>query len=93
MLIREAMVAHGPDGAGLWVSSDERIGLAYRQARVPFVDVEPFRALHPLRMLTSPPTKALLAATQRHPLPHKILRKKTGFGIHVREWAPMDHSL
>jgi asparagine synthase (glutamine-hydrolysing) len=28
---REAMMARGPDGAGLWVSSDGRVGLAHRR--------------------------------------------------------------
>ena len=35
--IREAMLARGPDGAGLWMSADERTGLAqtryYRSQR------------------------------------------------------------
>ena len=70
------------------------------EVSVPFVDVELFRALLPLRKSTTTPTKALLAATPRHPLPDAVLnRKKTGFAIPVREWAakavgaPTDHNL
>jgi len=70
------------------------------EVRVPFVDVELFRALLPLRKSTTPPTKGLLAATPHPPLPDQILnRKETGFAIPVREWAsravgaPMDHNL
>lgn len=32
--IREAMVKRGPDGAGLWVSDDGRIGLAHRRLAI-----------------------------------------------------------
>src|SRR5919109_3056624 len=32
--IREAMVARGPDGAGLWLSPDKSIGLAHRRLAV-----------------------------------------------------------
>lgn len=35
--IREAMIRRGPDGAGLWVSSDRRIGLAHR--RLSIIDI------------------------------------------------------
>jgi asparagine synthase (glutamine-hydrolysing) len=31
LAVREAMVARGPDGAGLWMSSDGRVGLAHRR--------------------------------------------------------------
>lgn len=31
---RDAMVARGPDGAGLWVSDDERVGLAHRRLAI-----------------------------------------------------------
>jgi len=32
--IREAMLKRGPDGAGLWVSADQRIGLAHRRLAI-----------------------------------------------------------
>lgn len=32
--VREAMAARGPDGAGLWVSNDRRIGLAHRRLAI-----------------------------------------------------------
>ena len=32
--IREAMVSRGPDGAGLWISNDKRIGLAHRRLAI-----------------------------------------------------------
>ena len=32
--IREAMVKRGPDGAGLWISNDQRIGLAHRRLAI-----------------------------------------------------------
>ena len=32
--IREAMVSRGPDGAGLWVSNNGRIGLAHRRLAI-----------------------------------------------------------
>ena len=32
--IREAMLQRGPDGAGLWVSNDQRIGLAHRRLAI-----------------------------------------------------------
>src|SRR5688572_19459569 len=32
--IREAMVMRGPDGAGLWISGDQRIGLAHRRLAI-----------------------------------------------------------
>ncbi len=32
--IREAMIRRGPDGAGLWISNDQRIGLAHRRLAI-----------------------------------------------------------
>jgi len=34
LCIREAMVKRGPDGAGLWMSDDRRIGLAHRRLAI-----------------------------------------------------------
>lgn len=36
-LIRDAMVSRGPDGAGMWLASDRRVGLAHR--RLALVDL------------------------------------------------------
>src|ERR1035437_8089901 len=32
--IRDAMSARGPDGAGQWMSADERVGLAHRRLAI-----------------------------------------------------------
>ena len=32
--IRDAMIARGPDGAGLWISPDQRVGLAHRRLAI-----------------------------------------------------------
>lgn len=37
--IRDQMVARGPDGAGLWMSPDRRVGLAHR--RLAIIDLSP----------------------------------------------------
>jgi asparagine synthase (glutamine-hydrolysing) len=37
--LRERMVARGPDGAGLWLSPDHRVGLAHR--RLAIIDLTP----------------------------------------------------
>src|SRR4051794_33648635 len=37
LCIREAMANRGPDGAGLWLSDDQRAGLAHR--RLPIIDL------------------------------------------------------
>lgn len=39
MRIRERMIPRGPDGAGLWVSDDQRVGLAHR--RLAIIDLSP----------------------------------------------------
>ncbi len=39
MRIRERMIARGPDNAGLWVSDDQRVGLAHR--RLAIIDLSP----------------------------------------------------
>ena len=40
--MREAMVRRGPDGAGLWLSGDGRVGLAHR--RLAIIDLSPAAA-------------------------------------------------
>src|SRR6202167_2719604 len=32
--MRETMVHRGPDGAGLWISTDRRVGLAHRRLSI-----------------------------------------------------------
>ncbi len=31
LLMRDAMIARGPDGAGLWVSEERRVGMVHRR--------------------------------------------------------------
>src|SRR6185436_19921678 len=44
---RERMAMRGPDGAGLWWSEDERVGLAHR--RLAIIDLDD-RALQPMHL-------------------------------------------
>jgi asparagine synthase (glutamine-hydrolysing) len=39
MRVRERMITRGPDGAGLWISVDQRVGLAHR--RLAIIDLSP----------------------------------------------------
>lgn len=39
MRVRERMIPRGPDGAGLWFSDDQRVGLAHR--RLAIIDLSP----------------------------------------------------
>lgn len=63
-------------------------GMAHSlEIRVPFVDVDLFRAMAPLMVSATPPTKQDLAASLSPPLPAAVLsRAKTGFTTPVEEW-------
>ncbi|MEO6909302.1 MAG: asparagine synthase-related protein, partial [Edaphobacter sp.] len=63
-------------------------GMAHSlEIRTPFVDAFLLRQLAPLLRSSHPPTKLAMAGTLDKPLPAAILhRKKTGFGVPVREW-------
>jgi asparagine synthase (glutamine-hydrolysing) len=43
--IRDRMISRGPDGAGVWISEDKRIGLAHR--RLAIIDLSP-NAMQPM---------------------------------------------
>ncbi len=64
-------------------------GMAHSlEIRVPFIDVQIFRALASLMMLPNPPSKVDAASTPKVALPSDVLsRRKTGFSIPVHEWA------
>lgn len=58
------------------------------EIRVPFVDVELFRALAPIQAGPDPLRKSDLAALGQRLLPREVLdRPKTGFTTPIREWA------
>lgn len=63
-------------------------GMAHSlEIRTPLVDQFLLKQLSPLLSSKNPPTKLAMAATPAKPLPQSILhRKKTGFGVPVREW-------
>jgi asparagine synthase (glutamine-hydrolysing) len=63
-------------------------GMAHSvEIRVPFVDVDLFRALAPLMASSRPPTKADMAGALTRPLPaHVVSRAKTGFSTPVADW-------
>ena len=65
-----------------WASMEHSL-----EIRTPLVDVDLLRALLPALNSSSPPNKRALAATPDRPLPIEILhRRKTGFGVPVRDW-------
>ena len=63
-------------------------GMAFSlEIRVPFVDVDLFRAVVPWISHTNPMAKLDMAAALHPPLPSPILaRRKTGFSIPVQQW-------
>jgi asparagine synthase (glutamine-hydrolysing) len=62
------------------------------EIRVPFVDVDLFDAVLALHRAGEPPGKRDMAATPAKALPRPVLeRKKSGFGIPVRQWLLGDH--
>ncbi|MCX7801273.1 MAG: asparagine synthase (glutamine-hydrolyzing) [Fimbriimonadales bacterium] len=57
------------------------------ELRVPFVDLELFRALGPRVVSKHPPTKDDLVRSTSKPLPEAVVhRPKTGFQIPIRRW-------
>ncbi len=63
-------------------------GMAHSlEIRVPFVDVELFKALAPRLGTASSPKKGDMAKTVRYPLPSNVLNKsKSGFSIPTGRW-------
>jgi asparagine synthase (glutamine-hydrolysing) len=64
-------------------------GMAHSlEVRVPFIDVEFFRALAPLMLSGQSPGKAQLARSVEAPqLEARVARAKTGFSTPVRQWT------
>ena len=65
--IREAMINCGPDGAGLWLSGDNRVGLTHWHRRVAIIDLSHTGA-HPDRgnaAMSQPLTSAFCVAIFR----------------------------
>ncbi|NOT24209.1 MAG: asparagine synthase (glutamine-hydrolyzing) [Nitrospiraceae bacterium] len=57
------------------------------EVRVPFVDVELFRAIAPFLVAANPPTKQHMARSLSHELPPELLdRPKTGFTVPIHSW-------
>ena len=64
-------------------------GMAHSlEIRVPFVDIDLFRALSPVMGRPGAPTKRTMAACPTQPLPKAVLqRPKSGFFTPVESWA------
>ena len=61
------------------------------ELRVPLVDVDLLRTVARLIPSGHPPGKAMMASATRRPLPEPVIsRRKTGFGIPVKEWTQSD---
>ncbi|MSO54036.1 MAG: asparagine synthase (glutamine-hydrolyzing) [Rhodospirillales bacterium] len=58
--VRDAMAKRGPDGAGLWVADDRRIGLGHR--RLAIIDLRP-EAAQPMAFAPEPGANATLRIT------------------------------
>lgn len=63
-------------------------GMAHSlEIRTPLVDTELLKNVAPLLCLNQPPTKRDMASAPLKALPDEVLdRKKTGFGVPVRDW-------
>lgn len=63
-------------------------GMAHSlEVRVPLVDVQLFRAVAPLIVSATPPTKRDFANALQRPLPSTVvMRRKTGFSTPVQDW-------
>ena len=70
-----------------WASMDHSL-----EIRTPLVDIEVLRAVAPLLVSASPPTKQDMARTPRPELPGAIFnRPKTGFSVPVRDWLVQEN--